>query len=105
SGALPDPNNLAFDTTFANPVITGIVQIGDTLWLATRTGGVGFARLSTGLTDWRKANQGLTNLAVEDLAWNGRFLVTSGPTVHGYDFGTHSWSLIGSFGTPLSATG
>lgn len=104
SGALPDPNNVSFDTTFVRPIVTGIVQIGDTLWLATRAG-VGFARLSTGLTDWRKANQGLSNLELEDLAWNGRELVVSGSTVQRYDFVTGTWSLVPSFGTPLSATG
>jgi sugar lactone lactonase YvrE len=106
SGALPDPNNLSFDTTFVRPIVTGIVQIGDTLWVATRAG-VGYARLSTGLTDWRKANQGLEPLLdIEDLAWDGKHLVTVGQSsVHGWDFGLSAWSFIGSAGLPLAATG
>lgn len=103
AGALPDPNNLSFDTTFVRPIVTGIVQMGDTLWLATRAG-IGLARLSTGLTDWRKMNQGIGLFDAQDLAWNGRSLVTSGATVQGFNFSTSTWSLIGSFGTPKSAT-
>jgi len=106
SGALPDPNNPSFDTTFVRPIVTGIVQMGDSLWVATRAG-VGYARLSTGLTDWRKANQGLEPLLdIEDLAWDGKHLVTVGQSsVHGWDFGLGIWSFIGSLGIPLSGTG
>ena len=103
AGALPDPNNISFDTTFVSPIVTGIVQMGDSLWLATRAG-IGLARLSTGLTDWREMNQGIGQFDADDLAWNGKELVTSGVTAQRFNFANSTWSLIGSFGTPQSAT-
>jgi ligand-binding sensor domain-containing protein len=65
SGSLPDPNTVSFDTTFSNFSINGIAQHGGDLWLSTPTG-IGRARLSTGLTDWREENRGL--LAIEPKA-------------------------------------
>ncbi|NOT35179.1 MAG: hypothetical protein HOP12_13615 [Candidatus Eisenbacteria bacterium] len=59
SGSLPDGNTVSFDTTFTNLAITAVLQFGDSLWLGTRSG-FGLARLSSGLTDWRRANAGLS---------------------------------------------
>ncbi len=72
-GSLPDGNTVSFDTTFASPAVTGVVQLADTLWLSTPRG-VGFARTSTNLSDWRKANAGLPTLEVERLAGDGQAL-------------------------------
>jgi ligand-binding sensor domain-containing protein len=69
-GSLPDGNTVSFDTTFSSAAITGVAQLGDTLWLSTPRG-VGFARTSTNLSDWRKANAGLPTLVVDRLAKGG----------------------------------
>jgi ligand-binding sensor domain-containing protein len=69
-GSLPDGNTVSFDTTFSTPAITGVAQLGDTLWLSTPRG-VGFARTTTNLSDWRKANDGLPTLSVDRLASDG----------------------------------
>jgi hypothetical protein len=103
SGSLPDPNTTSFDTTFANPIVTGIVQMGDTLWVATRSG-IGIARLSLGLSDWREVNQGLSDVDIEDLVWNGTYLVAvGGGTMYQFNFGTGAWSFVPNGGA-LSAT-
>jgi hypothetical protein len=82
AGSLPDPNSVSFDTTFAIPSVTGIAVLGDTLWLSTRRG-VGFALLSTELTDWRPQNAGLGVLEVARLASDGRSLfATAGTTLY-----------------------
>jgi hypothetical protein len=73
-GSLPDGNTLSFDTTYAVPAITGIAVLNDTLWLASQRG-VGFARISTNLTDWRPANDGLPNLEIDGMVSDGRELV------------------------------
>ena len=73
TGSLPDGLTESFDTTFASASITGIVQLGDSLWLSTRRG-IGLARLSTLLSDWRPANQGLASTDIEGLASDGAAL-------------------------------
>jgi hypothetical protein len=70
-GSLPDGNTVSFDTTFVLPAIAGVAVLGDTVWIATQRG-VGFARISTNLTDWRPANDGLPNLEVDHLVGDGR---------------------------------
>lgn len=91
-GSLPDGNTLSFDTTFAVPAITGVAVLGDTLWLASQRG-VGFARLSTNLTDWRPANAGLPNDEVDRMVSDGRELVlqTVGG-LHRWVPGSASWT-------------
>ncbi len=97
-GSLPDGNTVSFDTTFAIPAITGIVQLGDTLWLSTPRG-VGFARATTNLTDWRKANAGLPTLAVEHLASDGQALFAqAGGSVYRWEPDSLKWFSIGSIG-------
>ncbi|HEY3216725.1 MAG TPA: two-component regulator propeller domain-containing protein [Candidatus Eisenbacteria bacterium] len=82
AGSLPDPNSVSFDTTFAIPSITGVVVLGDTLWLSTRRG-VGFALLSTQLSDWRPQNSGLGVIDVARLASDGHSLFArAGTTVY-----------------------
>jgi hypothetical protein len=71
SGALPDGITVSFDTTFSSLSVTGIVLRGDSLWIATRRG-VGLARLSTLLADWRPVNTGLLSIDVESLASDGQ---------------------------------
>ena len=105
SGSLPDPNTTSFDTTFVRPIVTGIVQLGDTLWVATRSG-IGFARLSTGLTDWRPVNQGLSSRDIADLAWDGTHLVSvGGSAMNQFRFDLNLWTFVGNNGAPVSATG
>jgi len=69
-GSLPDGNTVSFDTTFAIPAITGIVQMRDTLWLST-VRGIGFAHISSNLSDWRQVNAGLPSLEITDMATDG----------------------------------
>ncbi len=91
AGSLPDPNTVSFDTTFAIPSITGVAVLGDTLWLATRRG-VGFARLSTLLTDWRPKNPGLPALDVARLASDGHSLFArAGTTVYRFRGDLDRW--------------
>lgn len=94
-GSLPDGNTVSFDTTFAIPAITGVVQLGDTLWLSTPRG-IGFARTSTNLSDWRKANAGLPSIAISHMASDGRDLlaVTNG-VVYQWNAGSQSWLSTG----------
>jgi hypothetical protein len=70
TGSLPDGITLSFDTTFANPSVTGLVMRGDELWVSTRAG-VGMAHVSTLLSDWRPVSQGLAVVDVQELASNG----------------------------------
>jgi hypothetical protein len=107
SGSLPDPNTSSFDTTFSRLAITGIVQMGDTLWLATR-GGVGLAHLSAALTDWRPVNTGIFGglLDIEDLAWDGTTLAIVGQDyAHQFRFATGDWSQLGTPAVPNTVTG
>lgn len=99
-GSLPDDGvTVSFDTTFTSSSITGIVVRGDFLWLATRRG-VGAARFSTGLSDWRPVNQGLSDLDMGGLASNGTSLFAySGSTVYLYDDGSGTWQSAGGAGT------
>src|SRR5262245_58462032 len=103
-GSLPDGNTVSFDTTFAIPAITGVVQLGDTLWLATPRG-VGFARTSTNLSDWRKANNGLGDTDVKSLASDGQSLyaLTNG-TVYIWNAPAARWVSIGFIGIVYNLT-
>mgnify|MGYP003693731907 CR=1 FL=1 len=73
SGALPDGITESFDTTFASVSVTGLAQLGDSLWLSTRRG-IGLAHLSAQLTDWRPMNAGLTATDVKAFASDGASL-------------------------------
>lgn len=91
SGALPDGFTFPFDTTFANPAMTGVAVMGDSLWLSTRRG-VGLAQLSNLLGDWRPANQGLPSTDVRDLASDGTDLFARiGNGVHRFRFDLGTW--------------
>jgi two component regulator with propeller domain len=93
-GSLPDGNTVSFDTTFVNPAITGVVQLADTLWLSTPRG-IGFARTSTNLSDWRPANAGLGTLAVERLASDGQSLFAlAAQTVYAWSPEVLAWSPV-----------
>src|SRR5262245_29899906 len=97
-GSLPDGNTVSFDTTFQIPAITGVVQLGDTLWLATPRG-IGFARITSNLSDWRKANDGLPNQDVERLATDGHSLYAlADGLVYRWDEPTTTWVSIGFIG-------
>jgi ligand-binding sensor domain-containing protein len=97
-GSLPDGNTTSFDTTFVNPAITGVEQIGDTLWLSTPRG-VGFARVSSNLTDWRKANAGLPTTAVDHLASDGASLYAqANGFVYRWEPDSTKWLSIGFIG-------
>lgn len=97
-GSLPDGNTVSFDTTFAIPAITGVVQLRDTLWLSTPRG-AGFARTTTNLTDWRPANAGLPDLEIDHLVSNGRdLLALTGGAVYRWIAGSLAWSPAGTIG-------
>lgn len=101
-GSLPDGNTVSFDTTFTRPEITGIVQLGDTLWLSTPRG-VGFARTSTNLSDWRKANTGLPTVTVDRLASDGRYVYAlCAANIYRWDELAREWSSIGFIGNVLN---
>ncbi len=96
TGSLPDGNTVSFDTTFSIPLITGIVQLGDSLYLATPNG-VGMAHLSTGLTDWRPINAGIdpNYLPILDMASDGTDLVVVGvPYSYALDRVTQTWRFV-----------
>jgi hypothetical protein len=95
-GSLPDGNTVSFDTTFSRPAITGVEQLGDTLWLSTPRG-VGFARTSTNLSDWRKANEGLPTITVDGLARSGQNLFALANR-NIYQWDGLQWSPIGFIG-------
>ena len=97
-GSLPDGNTVSFDTTFVNPAITGVVQMRDTLWLSTPRG-VGFARISTNLSDWRPASQGLATPAVDHLASDGLALYAqAGGLIYKWEPDSTRWISIGFIG-------
>jgi hypothetical protein len=103
-GSLPDGNTVSFDTTFVLPAVTGIAQLGDTLWIATPRG-LGFARTTSNLTDWRPANAGLPTLDVARLASNGRdLLALAGGAVWRWDPNASSWTDPGSIGVVHNLT-
>jgi len=105
TGSLPDPNTVSFDTTFAIPSITGVVVLDDTLWLATRRG-VGWARLSTQLVDWRPRNAGLAVTDVARLASDGRSLFAlAGTTVHRFHRESDRWEPETDPGVVRNLTG
>jgi hypothetical protein len=90
-GSLPDGNTVSFDTTFSLPAISGIALLSDTLWLSTPRG-VGFARTTTGLSDWRPANAGLPTLEVDHLVGNGReVLVQVNATIYRWVPDSSKW--------------
>ena len=102
TGSLPDANTVSFDTTFASASVTGIEPLGDTLWLATRRG-VGFARLSTQLTDWRPMNAGLASLEVTSLASDGTSLFArAGGAVYRFLQAQQQWEADASVGVARS---
>src|SRR6185503_15484783 len=94
SGSLPDGGiTVSFDTTFANPSVTGIAMAGDSLWISTRRG-IGLARISHQLSDWRPVNQGLTDIDIRSLAFDGVDLFAhAGTSVYHWDEGSSSWAL------------
>jgi sugar lactone lactonase YvrE len=97
-GSLPDGNTVSFDTTFSLPAVTGVKQMGDTLWIATPRG-VGFSRISSNLTDWRKANDGLRTPAVDRLASDGHTLYAlADGFVHRWDPDSLKWVSFGFMG-------
>jgi hypothetical protein len=70
---------------------------GDTLWLTPR--GVGYARTSTDLSDWRKANTGLPSVTVDRLASDGRsvYALCLG-NIYRWETATSEWIPIGFIG-------
>jgi len=116
SGALPDGNTISYDTTFTGAPITGIAVLGDTIWVSSRRG-VGFARLSTGLTDWRRVSAGMPQLDVVALAsdganllalsagfpyrWNGAQWVQVGYPIPVFN---STWTLIDDAGVVMAVT-
>ncbi len=97
-GSLPDGNTVSFDTTFSSPAITGVAQLRDTLWLSTPRG-VGFARTTTNLSDWRKANDGLPTLTVDRLASDGRSLYAlADGDIYRWEPDSLKWFPIGFIG-------
>jgi ligand-binding sensor domain-containing protein len=97
-GSLPDGNTVSFDTTFAIPAVTGVVQMGDTLWLSTPRG-IGFARTSTNLSDWRKANAGLPNTEIDHLVSDGlTLLAQTDGSIYRWNPDSLKWSFTSYIG-------
>ena len=95
AGALPDGVTISFDTTFTLPAITGVAVMGDSLLLATPRG-VGVARISALLRDWRPASQGLPTLDVEAVASDGAdVFALAGAEVHRFRLDLGSWESAG----------
>lgn len=94
SGALPDNGlTVSFDTTFSSPSVTGVALQRDTLWLATRRG-IGLARISHQLSDWRPVNQGLLDTDIRALAFDGVDLFAhAGSEVYRWRPDSSSWSV------------
>lgn len=104
TGSLPDGNTVSFDTTFKSAVVTGIVQLADSLYLATKSG-IGMAHVSTGLQDWRPVNSGIdpNYLPILDLVSDGKDMLTVGTDyTYRYDFATRTWQFAKSDGLMLS---
>ena len=95
AGALPDGVTTSFDTTFTLPAITGVAVMGDSLLLATPRG-MGMARISALLRDWRPANLGLSTLEVQALASDGAdVFALAGAEVHRFRLDLGSWESAG----------
>jgi ligand-binding sensor domain-containing protein len=94
TGSLPDDGITAsFDTTFSNASVTGIALQGDSLWLATRRG-IGLARISQQLTDWRPVNQGLIDTDIRSVAFDGIDLFAlAGTDVYRWRADSSFWAL------------
>jgi len=114
SGSLPDGNTLSYDTTFTAAPITGIAVLGDTVWVSSRRG-VGFARLSTGLTDWRRANLGIPGVDIDGLASDGVHLLAQAAgfayrwngaqwLFEGFPVFNPVWTLIDDAGVVVAVT-
>ena len=117
SGSLPDGNTVSYDTTFTGAPITGVAVLGDTIWVSSRRG-VGFARLSTGLTDWRRVQTGMSGIDVDGLACDGtNLLAQSAGTAYRWNgaqwvFANYpipvfnpTWTLIDDAGVIVAVTG
>ena len=95
SGALPDGVN---PSPFANNVITGIVALGDTLWVSTQ-GGVYRALKSQDLETWTRHDAGLVSPQVDALASDGVDLIAlSGFATMRWRRSTARWDTLQGVG-------
>lgn len=98
AGALPDGVN---PSPFTNDWITGIVQQGDSLWVATRDG-IWVSRLSTGLATWAAVNDNLGVRPWRSLGSDGvgLFGQTEDTGIFRRSFTASGWSSVaGGLGT------
>ncbi len=94
TGRLPDGVN---PSPFASDRISGIVMIGDSLWIATARG-VYLSTLSTGLQNWSLEVSGLFGSDVTGMAAAGRTLFAVSSGLLWRRVGA-SWSLESGLGT------
>ncbi|HET7224938.1 MAG TPA: hypothetical protein VFK69_04415 [Candidatus Eisenbacteria bacterium] len=100
AGALPDGVN---PSPFADNHVTGIVAVGDSVWVST-LGGVYVSHLSTQLTEWRPVNTGLSS-GPTALAWDGRTLMAvAGEQSYFYNPGDGRWHALSGIGSVESLT-
>ena len=94
AGAIPDGVN---PSPFANNTITGVVQLGDSVWVSTPNG-IYVSQLSVQPRTWISANQVLYSNNILGLATDGTSLFAYGDN-HPYifHFDTGLWGYAGSF--------
>jgi hypothetical protein len=107
TGALPDGFTVSFDSTFSDLSVAGIALLGDSLFLATKSG-VGMAHLSTGLQDWRPVNRGIdpNYLPIQDMVSDGRSLILVGNAYcYRLDIASQTWQFQRGDGLMLARGG
>lgn len=94
AGAIPDGVN---PSPFGSNSITGLIPLGDSLWVSTNNG-VYVSRLSDVPLTWTAVNQNLVSLAIKGLATDGTSLFAFGNTVpYIYRGSISGWNLAGDF--------
>ncbi len=90
AGAIPDGVN---PSPFANNFITGVVQLGDSVWVSTPNG-IYVSRLSDVTPAWNSVNQGLFSTRSLGLATDGTSLFTYGDNfTYKLRFDTGQWAV------------
>ncbi len=96
AGTVPD---LGTPSPFANNLVTGIVVLGDTLFVSTPTG-VYLARLSQQLTTWSLANSGLVTPNIVGLVTDRTEVFALGNgAAHRWSRGSGTWGVAGGNGS------
>jgi ligand-binding sensor domain-containing protein len=99
AGSVPD---LGTPSPFASNLVTGIVEHGDSLFIATADG-INVARPSEHLKKWSTANAGLGGTNVLSLCTDGRDLIALAPAgICRWDAIGGTWANVTGFGCPMA---